>query len=315
MTHDQRRIEDKLPSEPLKWPNADAELEGCDFDSYEMLYRHFREQVEQMGYPSISAALASLAPSPAKADPVAPQVPSGHWLPQRDPTDETMLLSKVTRQYPQLSELMGREALLMRCVREALCVEADPDVAHALQYSFASDALIGVEEPVGEFAGYADGIEPLVTWYKDRMPQVGDKLYTRAAPAEQASKQVPPSVLDLPSAIMNIPCRRADDTFLNEASRLLYKEGHRDARHDAADLVLERADELAALAGQPAAPVVAALTHVDTELATDVNAELLKRLEWAVRFIETYAHKAAMPATPEVNKCRAAIAKAKGGAA
>lgn len=43
---------------------------------------------------------------------------------------------------------------------------------------------------------------------------------------------------DLHDQIMNIACRRADDTFLNQASRLLYKEGHRDARHDAAELAL-----------------------------------------------------------------------------
>lgn len=40
--------------------------------------------------------------------------------------------------------------------------------------------------------------------------------------------------------------------------------------------------------------------------------ELLEALTWAVRFIDTYASKAAGPATPEVNKCRAAIAKATG---
>lgn len=39
--------------------------------------------------------------------------------------------------------------------------------------------------------------------------------------------------------------------------------------------------------------------------------ELLAALEWAVRFIDTYAKKNSGPATPEINKCRAAIAKAK----
>lgn len=69
-----------------------------------------------------------------------------------------------------------------------------------------------------------------------------------------ATGKVAPAVLDLPGAIMNIPCRRKDSEFNKAADRLLYKEGHRDARHDAADLVLERADELAALAS-PAAPL------------------------------------------------------------
>ena len=40
------------------------------------------------------------------------------------------------------------------------------------------------------------------------------------------------------------------------------------------------------------------------------RAELLAALEWTVGFIDTYARQAAMPATPELNKARAAIAKA-----
>jgi hypothetical protein len=71
----------------------------------------------------------------------------------------------------------------------------------------------------------------------------------KAAPAAPVQATEPSSaVLDVPGAIMNIPCRRADSDFPDAASRLLYKEGHRDARHDAADLVLEFADKLADLA-------------------------------------------------------------------
>lgn len=43
---------------------------------------------------------------------------------------------------------------------------------------------------------------------------------------------------ELHDQIMNIQYRRADDSFLNAASRLLYKEGHRDARHAAAELAI-----------------------------------------------------------------------------
>lgn len=43
---------------------------------------------------------------------------------------------------------------------------------------------------------------------------------------------------ELHDQIMNIPCRRADESFTNTESRLLYKEGHRDARHDAAELAI-----------------------------------------------------------------------------
>ena len=44
--------------------------------------------------------------------------------------------------------------------------------------------------------------------------------------------------------------------------------------------------------------------------AVNSHDELVKRLSWAVRFIETYASKAAGPATPEINKCKAALAAA-----
>lgn len=43
---------------------------------------------------------------------------------------------------------------------------------------------------------------------------------------------------DLHDQIMNIPCKITDEMFLNKASRLLYKDGHRDARHAAAELAL-----------------------------------------------------------------------------
>lgn len=79
-----------------------------------------------------------------------------------------------------------------------------------------------------------------------------------------ATGNAAPAVLDLPGAIMNIPCRRKDSEFNKAADRLLYKEGHRDARHDAADLVLERADELAALAS-PAAPLAGKAEPVASE--------------------------------------------------
>ncbi|KFC61924.1 hypothetical protein [Massilia sp. LC238] len=58
----------------------------------------------------------------------------------------------------------------------------------------------------------------------------------------------PACVLTLPVAIMNLPCKPRRAIALHGASKQAYQEGHRDARHAAADLVLERADELAALA-------------------------------------------------------------------
>lgn len=38
--------------------------------------------------------------------------------------------------------------------------------------------------------------------------------------------------------------------------------------------------------------------------------EMRDALRWAIRFIETYAREEAGPATPELNKARAALAKA-----
>lgn len=65
-----------------------------------------------------------------------------------------------------------------------------------------------------------------------------------------------PNVLTIPTAIMELPCTRTMSHFATRHEMDAYKEGHRDARHAAADVVLARADELKALAAQPAAPVV-----------------------------------------------------------
>lgn len=58
--------------------------------------------------------------------------------------------------------------------------------------------------------------------------------------AQQAA--APPDVVAVPMAIMNIK--------VNQVQSDEYKRGHRDARHAAADLVLEFADKLAALAAR-----------------------------------------------------------------
>lgn len=79
-----------------------------------------------------------------------------------------------------------------------------------------------------------------------------------AAPAAGQAGLAKASVLDLPTEIMNLPCNPVSAWPGSEQA--YYRLGHRDARHAAADLVLERADELASLA----APVAA-----DTEQATD----------------------------------------------
>ena len=61
-----------------------------------------------------------------------------------------------------------------------------------------------------------------------------------------------PNVLTIPIAIMEIPCAVTLSHFPTRHEMAAYKQGHRAARHAAADLVLARADELKALAAQPA---------------------------------------------------------------
>lgn len=70
-----------------------------------------------------------------------------------------------------------------------------------------------------------------------------------AAPAVPAP-QNPPQVLTLPTAIMGLTPDEKHDAFTAwvAGEREAYLLGHRDARYAAADLVLARADELAALA-------------------------------------------------------------------
>ncbi|MFC5550758.1 hypothetical protein [Massilia aerilata] len=70
-------------------------------------------------------------------------------------------------------------------------------------------------------------------WNEERMSRVNDRIAARAAHA------VPADVLTVPLAIMNLGVDQRENDE--------YKRGHRDARHAAADLVLELADNLAAL--------------------------------------------------------------------
>lgn len=50
-----------------------------------------------------------------------------------------------------------------------------------------------------------------------------------------------------------------------------------------------------------------------TKQDIEILDELVARLEWAIRFIETYARKDSGQATPEIKACRAAIKMAKEG--
>lgn len=133
MTHENRRIEDQLPGKPLQWAIPEAEKEGYDVDTSADLYDCLLGVARKMGYRSVMDALQSCSPNVAEIKPqAAPAILEGHWLPKRDPADEGLMLSRITRQYPQLESLMGREMLLMRCVREALAVSVSGSDLSAL---------------------------------------------------------------------------------------------------------------------------------------------------------------------------------------
>lgn len=57
------------------------------------------------------------------------------------------------------------------------------------------------------------------------------------------NQPVPKEIDALHGAIMNIQGRRSMSTFCTADDRKLYAEGHRDARHDAADMVCAHAAE------------------------------------------------------------------------
>lgn len=69
---------------------------------------------------------ATLPPAQAGKD------EAGDFLPKRDVADEIVLLSNVMRHHPQLKPVIGREALIMRCVRAALAATPCPTAADTL---------------------------------------------------------------------------------------------------------------------------------------------------------------------------------------
>lgn len=80
------------------------------------------------------------------------------------------------------------------------------------------------------------------------------------------------AVLAIPTAILHLPCNRTMSHFATVHEMNSYKEGHRDARHAAADLVLARADELKALAAP--SPQVADIAVWDYDLMGVPNEEV-----------------------------------------
>lgn len=88
------------------------------------------------------------------------------------------------------------------------------------------------------------------------------------------------------SDVMNLQCRRKDDSFASAAERMLYKEGHRDARHDACDII--------AAAKAPAAQadyrtVIANLASVVRAQNGNRHADINELLEQAEKYIASSA--------------------------
>jgi hypothetical protein len=70
-----------------------------------------------------------------------------------------------------------------------------------------------------------------------------------ARQSQQAERDEAASV-DLHNAIMNLPCKRTMSHFAGRDEMLAYKEGHRDARHAAAELAIAPASQEGAHAAQ-----------------------------------------------------------------
>lgn len=87
-----------------------------------------------------------------------------------------------------------------------------------------------------EMPNYAEtrGVEDGITWREDNIDSA-DVEYVRADLATQSAKQG--AQPDLHDDIMRLPCKPGRAIAMNGASKQAYQEGHRDARHAAAELV------------------------------------------------------------------------------
>jgi hypothetical protein len=85
--------------------------------------------------------------------------------------------------------------------------------------------------------------EQFEAWYVENVfdlqsDPVGSRLCGLQWKAWQAARATPAQpVGDLHNAIMNLPCKQPNPNLSSSAEKMRYKEGHRDARHAAAELV------------------------------------------------------------------------------
>lgn len=92
---------------------------------------------------------------------------------------------------------------------------------------------------------------------------------------------------DLMSNVMNIQCRLKDEDFSDRAERLTYKAGHRDARHDAVELIAEFASRCSA----QGANTSASTTQAAANKAAEEGGLDLDELEARVGFFAPWEQK------------------------
>lgn len=143
-----------------------------------------------------------------------------------------------------------------------------------------TDELPACDAPKGPYADYsAEEVEAFAKEYARTIIATR----TLSAPTATAEPVATKSALDLPTAIMNIPCEA--NPALGSIAVYSYQRGHRDARHAAADLVLERADELATPAKDQHDDDIAVQLFADAMKAKMADSRAKGRSGWNDRII------------------------------
>lgn len=106
------------------------------------------------------------------------------------------------------------------------------------EFATAAPSAPSVEQqPVGEVWVDINGTKR--AWVHDQTLAEGAKLYT--APQAADTDKVREAMNKLHADIMNLPCTRTMSHFATTDDMKIYKQGHRDARHAAAELVASMA--------------------------------------------------------------------------
>lgn len=152
---------------------------------------------------------------------------------------------------PAAATVLTDERIDRAIMKSALFDNAFPthDALHDFARWIEREALSLAGKAVAAEAPAAAGLEGLTRygWTEayigdtSELVEQADGTYVKFADVERllaTQAQAAAQATDLHNAIMNIPCKRADHEFMNTEHRMLYKNGHRDARHAAAELAL-----------------------------------------------------------------------------